>query len=171
MYGKALGRRSLMGNRHASVCGRMLRVLDGAPEPLRDCVAYAAADSRLLGHGYLGSEHLLLGLLRMRGSRAAELLTQAGVAHDRVTSAVTRIVGVGERLPPGAQLPFTARSARIAWRVVGEGERLGHDAIGSEHVLRALLRAGDGVAFYVLSDLGVDVSDMAKGLRKPRPEV
>ena len=107
----------------------------------------------------------------MHGSRAGELLTQAGVEHDRVASAVTRIVGVGERLPPDAQLPFTARSARIARRVIGEGERLGHVAIGSEHVLRALLRAGHGVAFYVLGDPGVDVSDMAKGLRKPRPDL
>ena len=77
---------------------------------------------------------------------------------------------MGERLPSDAQLPFTPRSARVAQRVVGEGEGLEHDAIGSEHVLRALLRAGDGVAFYVLGDLGVDVSDMAKGLRKPRPD-
>jgi ATP-dependent Clp protease ATP-binding subunit ClpC len=107
----------------------------------------------------------------MHGSRAGELLTQAGVEHERVASAVTRIVGVGERLPPDAQLPFTPRSARIARRVIGEGERLGHEAIGSEHVLRALLRAGDGVAFYVLGDLGVDVSDMANGLRKPRPDL
>ena len=77
---------------------------------------------------------------------------------------------VGEGLPPDAQLPFTPRSARVARRVIGEGERLGHDAIGSEHVLRALLRAGDGVAVRILRDLGVDVSAMAKGLRKPRPD-
>ena len=107
----------------------------------------------------------------MRRSRAGELLTQAGVEHDLVASAVTRIVGVGERLQPDAQLPFTPRAARIARRVIGEGERLGHEAIGSEHVLRALLRASDGVAFYVLGDPGVDVSDMAKGLRKPRPDL
>ena len=107
----------------------------------------------------------------MPGSRAGELLTRAGVEHDRVAFAVERIVGVGERLAPDAQLPLTARSVRIARRVIGEGERLGHEAIGSEHVLRALLRAGDGVAFHILSDLGVNVSDMAKGLRTPRPDV
>ena len=107
----------------------------------------------------------------MRGSRAAELLRQAGVEHERVAVAVTAIVGVGEQTLSDAQLPFTERAARIARRVVGEGERLGHDAIGSEHVLRALLRAGEGVAFYILGDLGVNVSEMANGLRKPRPDV
>ncbi len=103
----------------------------------------------------------------MRGSRAAELLRQAGVEHERVAAAVTAIVGVGEQTLSDAQLPFTERAARIARRVVGEGERLGHDAIGSEHVLRA----GEGVAFYILGDSGVNVSEMANGLRKPRPDV
>ena len=145
--------------------------MDGAPQPLRDCIAHAVADARLLGHGYIGSEHLLLGLPRMRGTRAAELLAQAGVAHDRVASVVTGIVGVGEQMPPDAQLPFTTRAARIAQRVVGEGERLGPEAIGSEHVLRAVLRGGDGVAYRILLDLGVDVSGMAGGLRKPRPDI
>ncbi len=141
---------------------------DDAPQALRQVVTHAEAESRRLRHGYIGSEHLLLGLLRTPESRATRLLAAAGVDHSRVQDLVTRIVGHGEEpYPPDMQVPFTPNAAGVIGRV---GRESGREAIGTEHVLRAILRRRDSVAVRVVSDLGVDPGAMADGLRRPNPD-
>ncbi len=146
-------------------------VLPDAPVILREIVASADAESRRLRHGYIGTEHLLLALLLLSGLRAAALLKERGVEHAQVDEAVTMIVGVGEDVVGSEQLPFTPRSAGVLRRVAAEAERLGKAAIGSEHVLRALLRSRGSVAARILEDLGIDTSRLADTLRRPQPEL
>ena len=116
-------------------------------------------------HGYLGTEHLLLGLLAGGDTSAARRVTQAGGSLEAIRSLVVRIVGVG---PPGFEvhsLPYTFNAAAVCRRVAGEAERFGPAALGTEHVLRAVLRRRS-IAFAVLDDLGVDPGALAD--RVPR---
>jgi len=145
-------------------------VSEDAPKALRDAIVQADAESRRLRHGYIGSEHLLLGLLRTTGTHAEARLAKAGIRHAEVASFVVRIVGVGEEVPGTKQLPITPHVAAVLRRVMGEGERDGPEAIGSEHVLRALLRIRESVAVRMLEDLGADPSAIADELRRPRPD-
>lgn len=145
-------------------------MLEGAPALLRDVVTAADAESRRLRHGYVGSEHLLLALVGMTTLRAASLLAESRVDHARVSAEVTNIVGVGEEELPAGVLPFTPRAAGVIRRVAEEADRSGPDGIGSEHVLRALVRSRGAVAAQILADLGVDPAHLARTLRKPRPE-
>jgi ATP-dependent Clp protease ATP-binding subunit ClpC len=149
-----------------------MTVLEGAAPALRDVLVRADAESRRLRHGYLGSEHLLLGLLLLPDGRAARRLAQAGVDHAAAVARVLAVVGTDEEPASSGPLPFTPRAVEALRRVERETERLGHEAIGTEHVLRALLRTRrEGLARRVLLDLGVDVSGIAAELRRPRADV
>ncbi len=115
----------------------------------------AQDSSATLGHGYVGSEHLLLGLLREGQGMAARVLTTAGLSESDVTAAITRMVGVGV---PGA-LPsqgLTPRCKHIIELSIAEAGRLGHRYVGTEHLLLGLLRESDGVAGRVLANTGKD---------------
>ena len=116
----------------------------------------AQESSALLGHGYVGSEHLLLGLLREGQGVAAKVLTRAGLTADTVQSSIARLVGVGA---PGG-LPsqgLTPRCKKIIELALSEANRLGHHYVGTEHLLLGLLREGDGVAARVLTGNGLDL--------------
>ncbi len=145
-------------------------MLPDAPPLVREIVASADVESRRLGHGYVGTEHLMLGMLRMSRLRATATLEDLGVDHRRVSAAVETIVGVSDEELGNEQLPFTPRAAGVIRRVTGEAERRGPEAIGSEHVLRALLRSRGAVAGMILDDLGIETTRLAETLRAPRPE-
>jgi ATP-dependent Clp protease ATP-binding subunit ClpC len=132
---------------------------------LRRTVDAAEAQCRALRHGYLGTEHLLLGLLACEDTSAAHRVVAAGGSLEDVRSLVVRIVGLGKAGSEVRSLPYTLNAFAVCGRVAGEAERFGPAAIGTEHVLRAVLRRRS-IAFHVLADLGVDPEALAK--RVPR---
>ena len=111
----------------------------------RQVLVWAQDEARALNHTYIGTEHVLLGLLREEGGVAARVLVSLGVTADDVRAEVTSIVGRGEEVASG-QIPFTSRAKRVLELALREALSLGHDDIGTEHVLLGLVREGEGVA-------------------------
>ncbi len=128
-------------------------------ESARQVVVLAQEEARRLLHGYIGTEHLLLGLLREDG-RAATTLRAHGVGLDPVREWVAEHVGRGDAEPAPGQLPITPRLKEILKMSVEEAETLGHRAIGTQHLLIALLHEGQGVALRALRDLGAPANDV-----------
>ena len=117
-------------------------------EGARRAVVLAQEEARRLNHNYVGTEHLLLGLLRDEDGVAATALHTLGVSFDAVRMEVERIIGVGTE-PPGPQLPFTPRAKEVLEMSLREARQLGNDSIGSEHLLLGMLREGEGVGAQV----------------------
>jgi ATP-dependent Clp protease ATP-binding subunit ClpA len=122
----------------------------------RRTVVLAQEEARALLHSYIGTEHLLLGLLRLGEGVAAEVLEALGVTADDVRGQVLRIVGRGEKVADG-QIPFTPRAKKVLELSLREALQVGHHEIGGGHLLLGLLREGEGVAVLCLSELGVDL--------------
>ena len=108
----------------------------------------------MLRHNYIGTEHLLLGLLREEEGIGARVLGAAGVDIAEVRAHLVRIVGVGDEVETG-QIPFTPRAKNVLEQSLRESLALGHKHIGTEHILFALVGMSDGVAAEILRDLGV----------------
>jgi ATP-dependent Clp protease ATP-binding subunit ClpC len=119
----------------------------------RRTVVLASDEARRLGHGHIGTEHLLLGVLRQPEQIAAETLTSLGIALDDVSSRVEEIIGHGDGVVP-RHLAFTPRSKRVLDLALRECARSGHEAVGPEHILLALVTEGEGIAAQVLNTLG-----------------
>lgn len=114
----------------------------------------AQEEARLLGHDYIGTEHVLLGLIHEQDGIAARTLEQLGISLETARREVESIVGTGGGFP-SAHIPFTPRTKKVLELSLREALQLGHDDIGTEHLLLGLVREGEGVAARVLSDLGV----------------
>jgi len=123
----------------------------------RRVVVLAQEEARLLNHNYIGTEHLLLGLLHEGEGVAAHALTEMGIALGDVRRAVEQIIGEGGRAPSG-HIPFTPRSKKVLELSLREAMQLGHDYIGTEHILLGLIREGEGVGAQVVTGFGVDLS-------------
>jgi dihydroneopterin aldolase len=130
-------------------------------ERARKVVVLAQEEARRFGHGYIGTEHLLLGLLREDEGVAARALASLNVTLDEVREQVESIVGYGEE-GTGAQAPFTPRSKKVLELALREALQLGHNYIGTEHILLGLARENEGVASQMLSGMGVE----ADGIRE-----
>src|SRR5918993_5497734 len=124
-------------------------------EKSRKTVVLAQEEARHFNHSYVGTEHLLLGLLRLDEGVAAQTLTSLGVTLRGAREQVKSIVGYGEE-ETGAQAPFTPRSKKVLELALRESMLLGHNYIGTEHILLGLARESEGVAARVLSNLRVD---------------
>ena len=124
-------------------------------ERARKVVVLAQEEARNFNHNYIGTEHLLLGLLREDEGVAARALTSLNVTLDEVREQVESIVGYGEE-GTGGQAPFTPRSKKVLELALREALQLGHNYIGTEHILLGLVRESEGVAARVLSNLDVD---------------
>jgi ATP-dependent Clp protease ATP-binding subunit ClpC len=130
-------------------------VFERFTERARQVVVLAQEEARALRHNYIGTEHLLLGLLREEEGLAARVLESLEVTTENVRAQVARIVGQGDELAVG-QIPFTPRAKRVLELALREALSLGHNWIGTEHVLLGLAREDDGVAKQILLDVGVD---------------
>jgi Clp amino terminal domain, pathogenicity island component/UvrB/uvrC motif len=119
----------------------------------RDAVVAAQQEARAMRHGYIGTEHLLLGLLREGDGVAGRALASLGIALPAVREQVEEIIGLGKHTPTG-HIPFTPRAKKVLELSLREAMRLDHLYIGTEHILLGLLREGDGVAVAVLTKLG-----------------
>jgi ATP-dependent Clp protease ATP-binding subunit ClpC len=119
-------------------------------------VVLAQEEARLLNHNYIGTEHLLLGLIHEGEGLAAKALESLGVSLDQVRSQVEDMIGVGTATPQG-HIPFTPRAKKVLELSLREALQLGHNYIGTEHILLGLLREGEGVAAQVLMKMGLDM--------------
>ena len=118
-------------------------------------MVYAQEEARELRHAYIGTEHILLGLLREQEGLAARVLESFDLTVERVRGQVVRIVGSGEEVAAG-QIPFTPRAKKIFEMALRESLSLGHNYIGTEHILLALVRENDGVGARILLDFDAD---------------
>ena len=123
-------------------------------ERARQVVVLAQDEARALGHGYIGTEHLLLGILREEEGLGGRVLASLGVTVEGARDQVARIVGRGEE-PPTGQIPFTPHAKRMLELSLREALSLGHNSIGTEHILLGLVRANDGVGAQVLAQFGL----------------
>ena len=123
----------------------------------RRVVVLAQEEARMLDHGYIGTEHLLLGLVHEGEGVAAKALEAMGISLEAVREQVETIIGRGEHTESG-HIPFTPRAKRVLELSLRESSQLGHSYIGTEHILLGLVREGDGVAAQVLVKLGADLN-------------
>ena len=123
----------------------------------RRTVVFAQEEARFLNHNYIGTEHILLGLLRVEDGLAAMALTSLGVSLEAARGRVEEIVGRGHAMVQG-HIPFTPRSKKVLELSLREALQLGHNYIGTEHILLGLIREGEGVAAQVLRKLGADLN-------------
>ena len=128
-------------------------------QPARTAVTLAQDEARELGHRYIGTEHLLLGLLRERDGVAARVLVERGITPQRARAEVERIIGRGAGGREG-QIPYAPRAKKVLELSAREAKRLRHDGIGTAHILLGLLREGEGVAAKVLVDAGINLGDL-----------
>src|ERR1700759_769012 len=120
-------------------------------ERARQVVVLAQEEARTLKHNYIGTEHILLGLLREEEGLAARVLESLDITVERVRAQVVRIVGSGEEVTSG-QIPFTPRAKKVLELALREALSLGHNYIGTEHILLGLVRENEGVAARILLD-------------------
>ena len=123
----------------------------------RRVVVLAQEEARLLNHSYIGTEHILLGLIHEGEGVAAKALESLGISLEAVRSQVEEIIGQGGSSPSG-HIPFTPRAKKVLELSLREALQLGHNYIGTEHILLGLIREGEGVAAQVLVKLGADLS-------------
>lgn len=120
-------------------------------------IVLSQEEARRLGHGVVGTEHLLLGLIAEGSDVAARSLLSMGISIDQVRDEIERMIGGGGQ-PTQEQIGFTPRSKRVLELAFDEARRLGHTYIGTEHLLLGLIREGEGVAAQVLQNLGADLN-------------
>src|ERR1700709_29256 len=123
----------------------------------RRVVVLAQEEARMLNHNYIGTEHILLGLIHEGEGVAAKALESLGISLDAVRQQVEEIIGQGQQAPSG-HIPFTPRAKKVLQLSLREPLQLGHNYIGPGHILLGLIREGDGVAAQVLVKLGADLN-------------
>jgi ATP-dependent Clp protease ATP-binding subunit ClpC len=123
-------------------------------ERARNVVVVAQDEARALRHNFIGTEHILLGLLCQQDGLAAHVLTTLGIGVEAMRAQVARIVGTGDE-PTSGQIPFTPRAKNVLERALEEALALGHNYVGSEHILLGLVREKNGVGARILRDSGL----------------
>src|ERR1700728_4837090 len=123
----------------------------------RRVVVLAQEEARMLNHNYIGTEHILLGLIHEGEGVAAKALTSLGISLEAVRQQVEEIIGQGQQAPSG-HIPFTPHAKKVLELSLREALQLGHNYTGTEHILLGLIREGDGVAAQVLVKLGADLN-------------
>jgi ATP-dependent Clp protease ATP-binding subunit ClpC len=123
----------------------------------RRVVVLAQEEARMLNHNYIGTEHILLGLIHEGEGVAAKALESLSISLDGVREQVQEIIGQGQQAPSG-HIPFTPRAKKVLEPSLREALQLGHNYIGTEHILLGLIREGEGVAAQVLVKLGADLN-------------
>jgi ATP-dependent Clp protease ATP-binding subunit ClpC len=141
-------------------------------ERARQVVVLAQDEARALGHDYIGTEHILLGVLREEEGIGARVLESLDITVEEVRAQVVRVVGTGDETPTG-QIPFTPRAKKVLELSLREALALGHNYIGTEHVLLGIVREHEGVAARILLELGADAetirNEVIRALSGPGP--
>ena len=123
----------------------------------RRVVVLAREEARMLNHNYIGTEHILLGLIHEGEGVASKALESLGISLEGVRAQVEEIIGQGQQAPSG-HIPFTPRAKKVLELSLREALQLGHNYIGTEHILLGLIREGEGVAAQVLVKLSADLN-------------
>jgi ATP-dependent Clp protease ATP-binding subunit ClpC len=124
-------------------------------ERAKRVLSLAQEEAQRLNHTHIGTEHLLLGLIRERDGAAGSALQRLGVDLDEVRTGVKFIIGRRDQPPAPGEIGLTPRSKHVIEMAVDESRRMGHHFVGTEHLLLGLLREGDGIACGVLESLGL----------------
>jgi ATP-dependent Clp protease ATP-binding subunit ClpA len=161
------GRCVVVGAGHAppEIALDSLEVFERFTEPAREVVVFAQDEARRLQHNYIGTEHLLLGLLREEEGLAARVLESLEITADQVRAEVARVIGRGEE-PATGQMPFTPRAKKVLELALREAQSLHHGHIGTEHILLGLVREKEGVAARILLDLHADPETVRNAVTK-----
>ena len=130
----------------------------------RRVVVQAQEEARLLNHNHIGTEHVLLGLIADPDTVSTNALVAHGLDMNAVRQAVVAAIGEGSEAPSG-HIPFTPRAKRVLELSLRESLQMGHNYIGSEHILLGLIREGEGVAAHVLTRLDVNLNDLRATVR------
>lgn len=125
----------------------------------RHVMTLAAKEAQHFRHNYIGTEHLLLGLIHEGNGVASEVLSNLGIEADQIRQAIEAIIGYGERIVPN-EIGLTPRAKRVIELAVDEARRLNHRYIGTEHILLGLIREGEGIAAGVLEKLGLQLEQV-----------
>jgi ATP-dependent Clp protease ATP-binding subunit ClpC len=140
----------------------------------RQVVVFAQDEARGLGHNYIGTEHLLLGLLREQEGLAARVLQSLDVTLEEARAQVVRIIGQSDEEVTNGHVPLTPRSKKVLELALREALSLGHEYVGTEHILLGLVRENEGVAARILLDFDADaekirgeISRMLSGANRP----
>jgi ATP-dependent Clp protease ATP-binding subunit ClpC len=123
----------------------------------RRVVVLAQEEARMRNHSFIGTEQILLALIDEGVGTGVKALESLGISLDAVRQQVEEIIGQGQHAPSG-HIPFTPRAKKVLELSLRESVQLGHDYIGTEHILLGLIRQGDGVAAQVLVKLGADLN-------------
>ena len=129
----------------------------------RRVVVLAQSEARLLNHNYIGTEHILLGLIHEGEGVAAKALNSLDIPLATVRSQVEEIIGQGQTSPTG-HIPFTPRAKKVLELALREALQLQHNYIGTEHILLGLVREGEGVAAQILRKLGADLNGVRQAV-------
>src|SRR6056300_485231 len=140
-------------------------MLERFTDRARRVVVLAQEEARRLNHNYIGTEHILLGLIQEGEGHAAKALEELSINIDSVRSEVIEIIGEGQQSPSG-HIPFTPRAKKVLELSLREALQLGHNYIGTEHILLGLIREGEGVAAQVLKKLGAELSQVRQTVIK-----
>jgi ATP-dependent Clp protease ATP-binding subunit ClpA len=135
----------------------VVEVFERFTDRARRVVVLAQEEARMLNHNYLGTEHILLGLIHEGEGVAARALESLGISLEAVRQQVEKIIGQGQQAPSG-HIPFTPRAKKVMELASREALQLGHNYVGTEHILLGLIREGEGVAAQVLVKLGADLN-------------
>ncbi|MCO5968709.1 Clp protease N-terminal domain-containing protein [Actinoallomurus soli] len=150
----------------------MVHVLERFTDTARRVVVHAQEEAHALEHGHIGTEHLLLGLLRGDTDGAVRALDAAGLTLDTARGDVEELVGRGTA-PPDTEVPFTPRAKKVLELSLREALQFGHDYIRSEHILLGLMRETEGTGARILRRCGVDTLELRRDvmtfLRSPEP--
>jgi ATP-dependent Clp protease ATP-binding subunit ClpC len=131
-------------------------VFERFTERAKQVVVLAQEEARALKHNYIGTEHILLGLLREEEGLAARVLESLDITVEEVRAQVARIIGPGDEPIVSGQIPFTPRAKKVLELSLREALSLKHNYIGTEHILLGLVRENEGVAARILLDFGAD---------------
>ena len=127
----------------------------------RRVVVLAQEEARMLSHNYIGTEHILLGLIHEGEGVAAKALESLDISLEAVRAQVEEIIGQGQQAPSG-HIPFTPRAKKVLELSLREALRLKHRSIGTEHVLLGLIREGQGLGALVLAEAKVDLAELRR---------
>jgi ATP-dependent Clp protease ATP-binding subunit ClpC len=147
---------------HTAFGRTMVSMFERFTDRARRVVVLAQEEARLLNHNYIGTEHVLLGLIREAEGVAAQTLEALGVSLEAVRTRIEEIIGTGGGSVEAGHVPFTPRAKKVLELSLREAIQLGHNYIGTEHLLLGLIREGEGVAAQVLVQMGAELHQVRR---------